>query len=117
MGVNREAECWQAPDGTWSLGFWWFEFTSDPGNDGTDHEWDVEYSDDRFWFLTTGHDTPSAAMKVYRRDHPNPGFDLCDKRPDESQNPAAEVAVTHWKKVAAAFKARYGHDVEAYDHP
>ena len=63
MSRNREHVTWQAPDGTWSIGFWDYEpgDTSDPDYDP---EWDVEYSDDRFWFLSTSHPTPEAAMAL-----------------------------------------------------
>lgn len=117
MSLNREAAYWKAPDGTWSLGFWWFEFTGDPADDDCDTEWDVEYSDGRFWFLTTGHNTLSAAMKAYRKDHPNPEFALFDDGSPTTLDDHDRAEIARWQEVAEAFRAKYGTAVEAYDHP
>ena len=64
MSFNRENVTWQAPDGTWSLGFFEVTWT------GEDPEWDVEYGS-KFCWVTTGHATEDAAYAAW--DGANPG--------------------------------------------
>ncbi|MGW4691034.1 hypothetical protein ACWEO1_01440 [Kitasatospora cineracea] len=76
VSVNREHVIWQSSGGSWNIGFyaytglWEFE-GADP--DDFDHEWDVEYGYDEFWFLSTGHPDPDAAYGAYLAQHANPG--------------------------------------------
>lgn len=72
MSVNRENVTWPAVDGTFNIGFWAF-YDVNRDDDDWDYEWDVEYVNDRFWWTSTGHRTPEAAMDAYRRQEANPG--------------------------------------------
>jgi hypothetical protein len=103
MSKNRENVTWQAPDGTWSIGFFAFAFTKDTSDEDFDYEWDVEYDDDRFWFLSTGHPTEDAPMEHYCRLESNPGGGEI-VRPSED---GAE-AIARYEQMAAAFKAAHG---------
>lgn len=73
MSCNRENVTWQSADGTWSIGFFEFDYTGDFSDDDFDEEWDVEYRHDRFWFLSQGNRTPDAAYEAYTRYNANPG--------------------------------------------
>ncbi|MFF2571062.1 hypothetical protein [Streptomyces sp. NPDC058084] len=103
MSLNRENVTWQAPDGTWSIGFWRFEHTLDFADEDFDHEWSVEYYDDAFWFCSTGHPTDEAAMNAYLAEESNPGgTEIVPNHPDH----ADELA--RYEALAAAFKAKNG---------
>lgn len=76
MSFNRENVIWPAADGTWSIGF--YDFTevppdSDDDDEDFDEEWDVEYDQSKFWWVSTGHASPDAAMDDYCRSNGNPG--------------------------------------------
>jgi hypothetical protein len=73
MSFNRENVSWESKNGKWSIGF--FTFYSIGAQDGEeeDHEWDVNYEWDSFWFVSTGHNTEMEAMNAYLRQHGNPG--------------------------------------------
>ncbi|MFZ3475337.1 hypothetical protein ACODT3_42465 [Streptomyces sp. 4.24] len=71
MSLTRENTTWQSANGTWNIGF--YEFQETGYGEDWDPEWDVEYSDDAFWFASTGHRNPDEAYAAYTREHPNPG--------------------------------------------
>lgn len=76
MSRHRENVMWQAPDGTWSMGFYTVIGPPfDEQDDDYDDEWDVDYDRDTFEYVTTGHPTPETAdtVAVRDRDIPNPG--------------------------------------------
>lgn len=73
MSKNRENVAWPATDGKWSIGFFDFYETGDPGDEDFDDEWDVEYMFDKFWWTSTGHVSADAAMEAYCRQNCNPG--------------------------------------------
>lgn len=105
MRKNRDNVTWQAPDGTWSIGFWRFEFTVDPDGEGFDPERSVEYYDDAFWFCSTGHLTPEAAMDAYRAEEPSPGVTYI-VRPWTDDGAVRLIA--RYEALAAEFKAQHG---------
>ncbi|MFH8294992.1 hypothetical protein [Streptomyces sp. NPDC018059] len=100
MSKHRENVTWQAPDGTWSIGFFAFTYTKDTADEDFDDEWDVEYHDDRFWFLSTGHPNPDAPMDHYCTLEPNPGGGDGDAHDPEE--------VARYEQMAADFKATHG---------
>lgn len=68
MSLHRRRVLWQSPGGTWNLGAY------DYHQVGDDHEWDVEYADDRLWWVSTGHATRDAAVAAWHQaGEPNPG--------------------------------------------
>lgn len=73
MSFNRDNVTWQSKDGSWNIGFWSFVETSSWDDDDYDPEWDVEYLDHSFWFVSTGHSSPDGAWNAYTRQNPNPG--------------------------------------------
>ncbi|GAA1111505.1 hypothetical protein [Streptomyces javensis] len=105
MSCNRDNVTWQAPDGTWSIGFWRFEYTLDPEHKDFDHEWSTEYYDDAFWFCSTGHYSPEAAMDAYRKEEPNPVTTYIVRPWTDA---GAEKAIARYEALAAKFKAENG---------
>jgi hypothetical protein len=65
MSCNRENVTWKSRDGTWNRGFYDFYQT------GEDYEWDVEYDNDRFNWVSLGHATEEEANLSW--DGANPG--------------------------------------------
>ncbi|WP_282795754.1 hypothetical protein [Streptomyces sp. CC224B] len=104
MSYNRDNVTWQSANGTWNIGFWRFEYTGDGTDEDFDAEWDVEYSHDGFWFLSTGHATPEAAMDAYCQEEPNPGMTLLIPQDD----PQAADDIARYEALAADFKAKHG---------
>ncbi|MER6253602.1 hypothetical protein ABT224_19830 [Streptomyces sp. NPDC001584] len=104
MSCNRDNVTWQAPAGTWSIGFWRFAFTTQPGGEDFDHEWDVEYFEDAFWFCSTGHPTIEAAMDAYRAEEANPGGTVIVRA-----HPGNAEEIARYEALAAQFKAQNGH--------
>ncbi|WP_435058494.1 hypothetical protein [Streptomyces sp. bgisy060] len=100
MSLNRENVTWQAPDGTWSIGFWAHDETGDPDDEDFDPEWDVEYLD-YFGWVSTGHPTWEAAMDAYEKDHPNPGGTTIYRGGSEDAESIAE-----FERLAAEYTAR-----------
>lgn len=72
MSFNRENVTFQTSDGKWNIGFWNFNETSSYTDENFDPEWDVEYTQDGFWFASVRHSTPEKAYEAYCRNHPNP---------------------------------------------
>lgn len=97
MSVHRENVTWQSKDGKWNIGFWDFYDTKDCSDPDYDYEWDVEYHNDRFWFVSQGHSTPEAAYEAYCRYHANPGGTLIV--------PYFEEDVAKYEEYAANFRA------------
>lgn len=54
MSKSRENVCWQSREGTWSVGFYDFDYTSDEQDPDFDDEWDVDFHD-RFRWASTGY--------------------------------------------------------------
>lgn len=72
MSFNRENVSWESKNGKWNIGFYSFYSTGAQDGDEEDSEWDVDYSWDSFWFVSTGHNTKMEAMNAYLRQHGNP---------------------------------------------
>ncbi|CAM5309219.1 hypothetical protein [Streptomyces abikoensis] len=72
MSLNREHVYWQSENGTWSMGFWAYDYTKDASDEDFDHEWDVEYFD-FFGWVSTGHSSVDAADEAYMKQGPNHG--------------------------------------------
>lgn len=75
MSKNRENVTWQSQDGTWNLG----HFTVIPGNtfdEDYDDEWDVDYDFSTFWWVSTGHPSPTAANNAWRGTNPGGGTQI-----------------------------------------
>lgn len=106
MSCNRENVTWQAPNGTWSIGFWRFEWTVDPTDEDFDHEWSVEYFEDAFWYCSTGHTMPDAAMAAYRAEEANP----ITTEIVEACCPETTEDIARYEALAADFKAQHGPD-------
>ncbi|MFJ9239863.1 hypothetical protein ACIRJ3_33355 [Streptomyces anulatus] len=104
MSKNRENVTWQAPDGTWSIGFFAFTFTKDTSDEDFDDEWDVDYDDNRFWFLSTGHPNQDAPMEHFMALESNPGGgDIAIPSDDYGVE-----AIARYEQMAADFKAAHG---------
>lgn len=73
MSCNRENITWETKDGKWNIGFYAFHEVAPEDDEDFDYEWDVEYDNDTFWFVSTGHATSQQAMDAYCRQHSNPG--------------------------------------------
>lgn len=98
MSLNRENVIWQSQDGTWNRGFFTFYAVGDACAEDYDHEWDVEYDNGTFHWVSTGHATEAAADASWRG--PNPGSgEVC--RFTEAN--AADCAA--YDAMAASFKA------------
>lgn len=72
MSLNRRNVIWQTSQGTWSIGFFAFE-SLNPDSPHFDHEWDVKYDRNRFWWVSAGHADPDAALEAYCAENANPG--------------------------------------------
>ena len=98
MSLNRENVIWPAADGTWSIGF--YDYTEVPGDsdddDDFDYEWDVEYDHSKFWWTSTGHASPDAAMADYCRSNCNPGGgdEILDRAANLAQCERLDAMVT-----------------------
>lgn len=97
MSLNRENVTWQTQQGTWSIGFFAF---SHPDSEEYDHEWEVEYDHGSFWWVSTGHADPDAAMNEYRKQEANPGGSTWVHWSEEN---AAEIA--RYEEMAATRRA------------
>ncbi|MEU8919546.1 hypothetical protein AB0D10_01245 [Kitasatospora sp. NPDC048545] len=95
MSLHRENVTWQSENGTWSIGFFAFEY---PNREDYDHEWDVIYDNTRFWWLSSGHADPDAAMDAYCAQECNPGA----------------TTWIHWSKENSEEIARYGEMAAAF---
>ncbi len=73
MSCNRENITWQSADQKWNIGFYTYYNIGDNSDEDFDYEWDVEYEDDSFWWVSTGHATPRDAYRAYCLDNANPG--------------------------------------------
>ncbi|MFD9964899.1 hypothetical protein [Amycolatopsis sp. NPDC058986] len=86
MSFSRENVTWQAPDGTWCMGFFTvIEPPFEERGEDYDEEHDVGYDVDTFEFATTGHRTEAAAWKaaVDDRGIPNPGGSMVYRLPGQ----------------------------------
>ena len=75
MSCNRENVTWKSRDGTWNRGFYDFYQT------GEDYEWDVEYDNDKFHWVSLGHSTEQEANLAW--DGSNPGGGMIYSEPCE----------------------------------
>ncbi|MFE2346162.1 hypothetical protein [Kitasatospora cineracea] len=96
MSLHRENVTWQSPEGTWSIGFFAFEEEDD------DYEWGVYYDHGHFWWASTGHPNPDAAMDAYMRENANPG---CTVIVAWSEKEAENIA--RYERMAADRKAEH----------
>lgn len=76
MSFSRANVTWQAPDGSWCIGFYTVvepDFTApDFDWDSYDEEHDVDY-DDTFEFASVGHSSPDTAWEAGTIGRGNPG--------------------------------------------
>jgi hypothetical protein len=70
MSKNRENVVWQSEDGTWGRGFYSFYSTGDPSDEDYDDEWDVEYDQDSFNWVSVGHATEEEAERAWNGANP-----------------------------------------------
>ncbi|MEU5385960.1 hypothetical protein [Kitasatospora cineracea] len=97
MSLNRENVTWQTENGTWSIGFYDYEEPCEPDEDYS-YEWDVEYTRNRFGWLSTGHPDWGSAMAAYCEYNANPGGGTILRRTPDN---AAEIA--RCEELAAAY--------------
>lgn len=83
MSLNRENVVWQSHNGLWNRAFYHVTWVGSEA-DGYDPEWDVEYSMDRFDWLSTGHTTEQGAHLSWKGANPGgctvflQGHPMCD---------------------------------------
>ena len=70
MSVNRKHVVWQSKNGLWNIGFWDY-YNINEDDEDFDYEWDVEYYDDEFNWVSRGHATSDKAEDSW--DGANPG--------------------------------------------
>ncbi|MFJ4668861.1 hypothetical protein [Kitasatospora purpeofusca] len=108
MSLNRENVIWQTEQGTWSIGFFEFEY---PDHEDFDPEWDVEYDRSLFWWVSTGHADPDEAVEAYRAEHANPGdASTCI---EWSADTGAKIA--RYEEMATAWQAEHARATAAMD--
>ena len=93
MSLNRENMIWQSADGTWNRGFF-VVLPGDTSDPDYDDEWDVDYDQSSFDWVSTGLPTEEAAHRSWHG--ANPG----------GSNTASSDQADHFDDMAAKLYAR-----------